>query len=66
MNLNEYLDYNLIKIKSKEPREFIGVPIVVNYADETESGENEIVVENDEEIREFRESIIMAIEILKK
>ena len=61
--LHDYLDYNKIKVITKDKEEYIGVPIVVNYADETVSGEEELTIENDK-IMGFMESEIESIEIL--
>ena len=61
--LYEYLDCDSIKVKTKDNNEYIGVPIVVNYADETESSENELTIEGDK-IWGFVESEIESIEIL--
>lgn len=64
--LHDYLDYEKIKIIKKGGTEFEGVPIVVNYSDETISGEDEITIENREGLFGFIESEIESIEILDK
>ena len=61
--LHDYLDSDKIKLITKEGMEFIGVPIVVNYADETASGEEELTIEGDK-LYGFAESEIESIEIL--
>ena len=61
--LHDYLDFDKIKVITKEGKEFIGVPIVVNYADETASGEEELTIEGDK-LYGFVESEIESIEIL--
>ncbi len=61
--LHDYLDFDKIRIVTKDGMEQTGVPIVVNYADETASGEDEITIENDR-LYGFRESEIKTVEIL--
>ncbi len=62
--LHDYLDYHLVKIILKNGEQHIGTPIVVDYADESNSGEDEIVIENEIHIIGFSESEIESIEIL--
>ena len=46
--LHDYLDFKQVRIICTNGEEFVGTPIVVNYADETESGEEELTIENGE------------------
>lgn len=43
--LCDYLDSDLIRIKLKNGKSYRGVPIDVNYADESEDGEDHITIE---------------------
>lgn len=61
--LHDYLDYDSVKVITKSGEEYIGVPVAVNYADETVSGEEEITIEN-EALWGFTESEIDSIEII--
>lgn len=66
--LDEYLDYEKLRIITIDDKEYIGRPISVDYADETESGEDEIDLENpsgvDYKFIGFRQSEIKDIEIV--
>lgn len=65
MKLADFLDYDKVKIKIDNNKEYVGTPIVVNYSDETASGEDEIVISTNDSggnLIEFKESEIMLIE----
>ncbi len=64
--LHDYLDYNNVIVKTIEGRKCSGVPIVVDYADESCSGEDEITIENKNGLFGFKESEIESIEVLDK
>ena len=67
--LDEYLDYDKVKIILNDDKEYIGRPISVDYADETESGEDEIDLENptgcDNKYVGFAQSEIKNIEVIE-
>ena len=42
--LHDYLEYDLINVITTDGNIFEGVPVDVNYADESESGEDEIII----------------------
>ena len=68
-NLNTYLDCNKILIITKDNKRYEGRPIIVNYPDETESGEEEITIENTSwnpfSIIGFAQSEIKDIEVIE-
>ncbi|MST52557.1 hypothetical protein [Hornefia butyriciproducens] len=44
--LCDYLDSDLVKIELKNGISYLGVPIDVTYADESENGEDQITIED--------------------
>ena len=64
--LHDWLDYNRIKITCTDGDIFEGLPINVDYADETESGEDEICIETDKNnFVGIKESEIKQIDIIE-
>ncbi len=62
--LHQMLDYDYIRIKFSMGDQIEGSTVCVNYADETQSGENEICIETDDRrIVTLRQSEIMSWEI---
>jgi len=67
IKLHDYLDYFLIRAVCTEGVTFEGRPINVDYADENESGEDEIANETlSSGIVGLKESEIAQIEAIKK
>ena len=65
--LHDYLDYYIIRAVCTDGTVFDGRPINVDYADENESGEDEIAIETDSgRIYGLKESEIARIEIVKE
>jgi len=65
--LHDYLDYYLIRAVCTDGVAFEGRPINVDYADENESGEDEIAIETESgRIIGLRESEIAYIEVIKE
>ena len=44
--LCDYLDSDLVRIELKNGISYVGVPIDVTYADESENGEDQITIED--------------------
>ena len=67
MKLADYLDFDRVIISANNNKVYAGTPIVVNYSDETKSGEDEIVISRDNSggnLIEIKESEIMSIKIV--
>ena len=64
MKLDEYLDYKKIKINLTTKESFEGFTVNVDYAEDNQSGEDEIVIQQGESLIGFKESEIESIEIL--
>ena len=65
--LHEYLDFYLICAICKDGSKIEGRPICMDYADYTESGENEIDIETQAgQIIGLRESEIARIEVIQE
>ena len=63
MKLDEYLDYKKIKINLTTKESFEGFTVNVDYAEDNQSGEDEIVIQQGESLIGFKESEIESIEI---
>ena len=63
--LHDYLDYDIIRVKTKDGNSVTGRPISVLYADESPSGKDELNVENTEGIAGFTEKEIENVEIVR-
>ena len=66
--LYDYLDYHKVRVICTNGEELEGRPINIFYADENESGEDELAVEtgNPHRFIGFRESEIARIEVLEE
>ena len=65
--LHDYLDFHIIRAILKNGHTYTGRPIVVNYAEDNESGEDEIAIETRPgRIVGLRESEIARIEIVEE
>ena len=65
--LHDYLDESWIRVTCKNGHVYEGRPISVEYADETETGEEEITIENEKmewPIIGFALSEIASIEVI--
>ncbi len=64
--LHDWLDYDRIKIVCINGKTFEGLPINVDYADESESGEDEICINTDDgRFIGIRKSRIKQIDIVE-
>ena len=67
--LHDYLDCKWIRITCTDSSEFEGFPVTVDYSDETESGEDEITLENRKwngpQYLGIKESEIQKIEVIR-
>lgn len=67
MKLDNYLDFDKVIILATNNKVYAGTPIVVNYSDDTESGEDEIVISRDNSggnLIGFKKSEIISIKIV--
>ncbi len=65
--LHDWLDYSSIRAVCIDGKVVEGCPIVVNYADENESGEDEIAIETASgRIIGLKESEIARIEVIRE
>lgn len=67
IDLEDYLDFNLIRVFCANGKEYEGWPIVVNDAEDNESGEDELAIETKPgHIVGLRESEIARIDVVKE